>query len=1373
MKTILFLVASGLAFGLGASVPADGITPQQFILQITAATGACTLEVSESATYAPLIPDVDPGLHASSNLDTSRPDTLTWADGTRLVTIGHRFDDRSLATTALYYWRVSGCSGTVSGTVTTGNLGNGTTRSMAAPFNAAKWGNLDYPQFDWLTKKTYVDPTTGVKLHPLKLTQSTWRTGGGSSGPTAAYLTFLDYAGGAGWTNPASALTGFSSAASTSNTNPLDLFVDIAPENLAAYSPTRFLSDVALVLWSGGSSATSGDRTFAVGLIKHTFTSCGGFNIVAPQTGGTPPGVSRLLSGSMDPDAPYPVTFPKENFGSWSTAPCIANEDLPTSGALIVSGSTLTIPNPTSSNHFSSALATGDRVYIEQTSCANNLCTVATNSGPGSITVAESPGNSSVIVINSASATNPMVLTLTSAAPAYLHNGGYIMISGTTGAGCNGGPVNMNGLQQVQTVSGSTVTLYINGTGCTYGANSGTATSLNPYRAYGFWIRLVKTSATGTLAIGVKYKLAGSITPSGATAGGDKCQKISVMSGDGKLGYPCQITSNSSGYSTLYFIANDGTARLFYDYNGAPANGGVGFDPSLANVFYRDSINGGGGHSLQKLTYAGDYTEDIDYAYGCASSGTCPILDEHMTVTDLMPFGTSSDLGQQITALQGVTLPAYNTSLYGDWTAANGNIAFYGITGHFGIYGNLYSGQGQAGSGGPGWLAVVDFNMTPATVVKLIHTLDGTGCPNCRFGSLHSAQPQDSRADTLFLSLDPLTTNNSAVLNGGPYQSVPSGVLLPDGVTWNAADTSLPWPPDSSYYRTCPGGTVTYTECVTLRMKLPCGVAPTTAEKAAAVCPWNPAYSQPVVMAVGDNTGDLMGDLGGGFDNEHFRVLAITLISGTDYKVVFARNSVWDYCSRTPWHGVANTLAVQSDSQARHSNGWTVTMAPGHRGTVSASCITAAVLMDLTSGTALELGHSLAGHFHLGPGATSGNVNFVTAASSAYNQTFAALDQIPPVLSFTDAKFAGNPSGIGGGGGPQSYTDQSQYGAGPANFVWALDFNPLVGCGAEAFGCGPLRTFTALGANIYRVQINGTASATETNYKIQGLIGRAGRYELLDVSAPIIPPTALDATPYSKCFVVAAGQCHAGSVAGEAYVNVPHAFDDANGNCQPSQTWANNVCLFMGFNAPAGFIRQFQISASDPDGRYSRAISMGLSSPGRHYAYTHATMHPSGNLIIALASQPLGGHAPISWLIELPPWAPDTTVRNDFVQIVNAIPAGTQYARIRFGYDTTLRCSEYDDPCVTDRTTAPYVFLNTDSKAPHNACTSGCSILIPALAARMLYYRIERSSDGVTFDATADIHALGVAPVTVSGPPPTGHVTVTGKPAITGRLGIP
>lgn len=1282
---ILFLMVSSACLA-APTATITGITAQQAVLQIGTPAGSCLIELSTSASYSPVVPDVDPALYSGSNTDTSRPDTITWADGTRIVTLGHRLRDRSLSTMTLYYYRVSGCGGTVTGNFTTSNIGNGMTLTGSVPYDATSWGHMGYPPIDWTTIKSYTDPMSGAILRPLSLVFQTWRTGGGSSGPISSTTTFSDFSGGSGWTSPGSIVNGLSTSAVTGNTNPIDLFADWSNEFFAAYDYHRVLEDIGTAIWGQGSGAPA-DRGIHVSLISHGVT-CGSIAITLP-TGSA----AAVSSGSGDPDQPFPIGFPANAFTSWSggTSSCLHNEDMQTGGTVnVIPGGQLTITTPTAQDHFSTALVSGDKIFLSNSSpgCTNNLCTVLFNSGPGIVLLVESP-----------SALGPQT-----------------------------------------------------------------------YRAYGWSIRISKDNTNGTITIGAKYKLAGTIAPPGVQAGGNHCSSVSQTSSDGKIGYICQMTSIISGFQSIYFIANDGTARLIYDQ--LPLSANSMFDPVLGNVFYVGFNNSGGGKGINKYTYTGNYSTSIDYAYGCASSGTCPtsiISAEQVTITDLMPNGSGQDLNQQIQSHQGGTLAVYNTSLYRAWTAANGNVGAIGGSGRYYYYQNVYSGQGNDSFGGPGWIAVVDITPNPAQVVSLIHTLDGTGCSNCRFGSMHSIQPQDSAANLVFDSLDTLYTRNSSVLHGGPFETTPDGVLLADGVTWDA-NTCLDWPANSGTgcahrgtspaYTTCPIGTITYIDCAVLRMELPGGKVPnknaTAAEIAAFPCSGaHPTWACPVALSIGDNAVDLMGS-SGGTDNEHFRPLAITQISGDSYRVDIARNAVYDYCSKSPWHGQTNALSAQSDPQLQHSFSWTFTMAPGHRAGISNSCGSAQIIQDSSTAIGAELGHSLGGHFKIGPGPTIGNLSFVTSPYTAYNQPISSIDQVPPALSATPGpSFHGNNANVGASNGLQSYPDISQYAAGASNLVWSIDVNGLLGCAAEVFGCGPVVTITPISGDIYKISLTATSgiTASESSYKVHPLIGPAGTNIMKDISGP---GSSVDVTPYSMCIAISSGECHAGSSSGEIYFNVPKLYNPG-GFYQPSQEWSNNVGVFMGYDAPGAFLRQFRISVNDSTGAYSRGISGGMSSFGRQWPYSTAVMHPSGLWSIIPANQYSEGHGLITWLVSMPTWNPDSVVRNDFVQTSISVSAGNQYARIRFGYGddgtpSQMFCTQRADSCVTDRTTSPYAFLAVDPLAPANTCTSGCTINVPALAGKLLYYRIERSTDGTNFTTSGDIQAIPIAPVT---PPPS------------------
>lgn len=1257
----VFLTAgvSNLFGALTATI--TSVNQTQAILEEQGFTGTCTIQVSTSPAMSPLHPDVNGAEYPGASTDDGRADTLaTSAGGTKIVTIGHQTDDRALAAHTTYYFQVSGCGGAVTGSFTTANLSSGVTHSEASPFNSAKWGNLGLPAFDWTTKKPYVDPLTGVTMIPMTTSIATWRTGCGTGGCGPNSLPFTDWTGGAGWTNPAGVLAGAATNASTSNTNPLDIYADISTDPWPMpYDWHRLLEDIGLVVWGSGTSAAAADRTIDVCIFLNPTAGCASntIKIVLP-TGAVAP----VSSGSSDPDGAFPAAFPANPFYGWtsSVSPLIRMENHETFGTASTSGNTLTLAYISTSQHFSGALSAGQRIYVSGSSCTNSLCTVA---GPPS---------------------SPSVLPVMETLP------------------------------------------------------TGTAS----FRAYGWGIRIWKDDANGTATVGVQYKLAGSNPPLGMQSGGDKCGSAPVTSGDGKTGYLCEVTSAILGAEYVAFIATDGTTRILW-----LTSGNVSFDREQGNVFYGPMTNSSGGWSVGQYTYTGDYTTELNFNYTCSATGACPIINTDVAgPVDLMPHALNADLDQQIEANQGVTLPAYNAALYGPWTQANGAVHFYGSSGYYAFYCNVYAGQGNLTSGGPGWCAVIDLSQSPAKVVRLIHTLDGTGIPHARFGSLHDAIAVDSNPNILVLGLDALLANNTSTMSGGPYQAPVQSLLMGDGVTWNT-NTCLDWPPGAgttcasqNYYRTCPAGTVPFTECVTFRLPLNgvCNVAATAVEKATWPCPWNPNYSQYPVMQPGDNAVDIA--LFGGVDSEHFRILSETPDAGNTTRVVAARNATYDYCSFSPWHGQKNPLSAQSANQLQHASGWSITMMPGY---VNA-CYAGQFIQDESTGNAQELGRSFVQHSAMGAG--SSGVNFVTASTTIFNTPFGQLGQVPPVLVNTGSPaFHGIGSGIGGN--LQSYTDDSQLTAGPAGFPWALDMNPLVACGAESLGCGQLRATTAMGGNVYKIQSIGTAAPSESTYKTQPMIGWAGRYQLADVSGP---SSSVDSTPWSMCFVMLAGECHAGSAVNEVYVNVPTAYDP--GYCSGSISWINIPCVAFGLNAPAGGIRQFHIYANDSNGSSSRFVGEGWSSPGRHYPYTHVTAYPNGNWVMMMGSNSIDGFSMTGFMISLPPWQETSQPNNDFKTVTITLPRGSRYAQVQFGYSryigpgrspaSALYCTARAENCQSSNTSAPFGFASADS-ASVTQCALGCTISIPVIQPNVLYYQILRSTDAQHWQA-ADVRALAL-----------------------------
>jgi hypothetical protein len=178
-------------------------TTTQVVLSYTAPSmSACTVEVSESPSYAPLVFDVDASLFTGANTDASRPESFI-AGQLRQVVMGKRSAEialdgkrhsRALQALTTHYYRITCGTDQTTGTFVTGNVPLGNTYNDV-PFDRNNPGSLAFPSIDWVNKgTTYVDPHTGVLLKRM--------SGPGEIVPTITTgLTFSNaYSLGTGWT---------------------------------------------------------------------------------------------------------------------------------------------------------------------------------------------------------------------------------------------------------------------------------------------------------------------------------------------------------------------------------------------------------------------------------------------------------------------------------------------------------------------------------------------------------------------------------------------------------------------------------------------------------------------------------------------------------------------------------------------------------------------------------------------------------------------------------------------------------------------------------------------------------------------------------------------------------------------------------------------------------------------------------------------------------------------------------------------------------------------------------------------------------------------------------------------------------------------
>jgi hypothetical protein len=189
-----YSVPAGSSAVVGVPSPTQGV-----IAYSAPSSGAtCTVEVSESNTYAPVVIDVDPTLYTNANVDTSRANTLV--DGVyRVVTVGQRFTDttaaldgnkysHALQNNTLYYYRLCG---NITGTFTTMKIPTGVTYQDVPQLDPNTPGATALPTMLDTRAATYIDPHTGAKIWQMGIPSDIPYTPGNS----ATYGPFLYFGG--------------------------------------------------------------------------------------------------------------------------------------------------------------------------------------------------------------------------------------------------------------------------------------------------------------------------------------------------------------------------------------------------------------------------------------------------------------------------------------------------------------------------------------------------------------------------------------------------------------------------------------------------------------------------------------------------------------------------------------------------------------------------------------------------------------------------------------------------------------------------------------------------------------------------------------------------------------------------------------------------------------------------------------------------------------------------------------------------------------------------------------------------------------------------------------------------------------------------
>jgi hypothetical protein len=174
-------------------------------------------------------------------------------------------------------------------------------------------------------------------------------------------------------------------------------------------------------------------------------------------------------------------------------------------------------------------------------------------------------------------------------------------------------------------------------------------------------------------------------------------------------------------------------------------------------------------------------------------------------------------------------------------------------------------------------------------------------------------------------------------------------------------------------------------------------------------------------------------------------------------------------------------------------------------------------------------------------------------------------------------------------------------------------------------------------------------------------------------------------------------------------------------------------------------IMQFGLGATDHQGAYSRSLSLSEQWFHMVYGFENNQSTPGNEALLYRREFPEYQRADM-WELTLPPYpAFDSVNRAAYEPIAIKVSPGptsiATRAAVDFGYmeyaqGGTYNCTTRNDGCQSVTAAiptgnTPFVFVS--ESATGLACTSGCTITVPAIPARAMYYRIRyENSSSVT-----------------------------------------
>jgi len=339
-------------------------------------------------------------------------------------------------------------------------------------------------------------------------------------------------------------------------------------------------------------------------------------------------------------------------------------------------------------------------------------------------------------------------------------------------------------------------------------------------------------------------------------------------------------------------------------------------------------------------------------------------------------------------------------------------------------------------------------------------------------------------------------------------------------------------------------------------------------------------------------------------------------------------------------------------------------------------------------------------------------------------------------VTFADA------AGLAEGNGTAKHPSYHQQKAPASEQNWFLDMQPFNG--GNLYSANP--GVELIEGKLYKYRF-ATVFNQQLNRKKLPTLASSGGFLLKDVSGPASLITEDREYAYTYCVAQLDGECRPDARAGDAYLNAPGLqFNYCTGGDGPSPgrldacltdmpTYAQAIVQLGMTPNMVGLPRTTRTQRWPTYGAgYSRVLSRGLG--GVKAIATLTKPLPDGSWVFFnSANQTTLANSHLMMIKTPPTPEPDGVDRSTFLRVpisVAAPNAGNVNAVVYFGYHENgipaeFRCTSRNEPCVgvstepSDNDPFKYATVEQYSGVP---CTNGCTVTIPAIPMRVVYFEV-------------------------------------------------